>query len=489
MHSTSLANAGRLDMWSLVEAGERWNRVGISIMAGHYTRREKQRKAPGSTRRIGSLSRWSSYPRILARERTGMLDIRRIREEREDIEAKLRSRDASIDLGEVVDLDEERCRTIAEVEELKAERNRGSEEVGRRKKAGEDAGDLLARLGEVSARIGELDERLRDRTARIDRILQMLPNVPHPTVPIGSKEKKVILRETGDRPSVDGVIPHLQLGEERGILDFRRAAAIAGARFPMYVGAGAALEMALLQFMFFHHVRNGYTPVWPPFLANEESFFVSSQLPKFADDVYRIEKDGLYLNPTAESILVNLHRGEVLEAADLPKRYVAYTPCFRREAGSYGEEERGLIRVHQFNKVEMFQFTRPENSYDALEELIDSASKLVEALGLHYRVALLTTEDMAQQAAKTVDLEVYLPGQGRYYEVPSCSNCEDFQARRGNIRYRPSPKEKPQFVHTLNGSGLATSRLMAAILETNQMPDGRIRVPEVLQPIVQAEAI
>jgi len=418
-----------------------------------------------------------------------MLDIRKIREEREAIEGRLKSRDPSIDLGEILELDERRRATIAEVEDLKAERNRGSEEVGRRKKAGEDAQDLLDRLSEVSSRIGELDDQLREESTRIDGLLQLLPNVPHPSIPTGAKDEKVILREWGEPPKTEGVTHHVQVGEEKGILDFPRAAAIAGARFPMYIGAGAALEMALLQFMFFHHVRNGYTPVWPPFLANAESFYVSSQLPKFADDVYRIERDDLYLNPTAESILVNLHRDEILDADQLPKRYVAYTPCFRREAGSYGEEERGLIRVHQFNKVEMFHFTQPDDSYDALDELIAGAEGVLQALGLHYRVALLTTEDMAQQAAKTVDLEVYLPGQGRYYEVSSCSNCEAFQARRGSIRYRPAPKEKPQFVHTLNGSGLATSRLMAAILENNQEPDGSVRVPEVLQSIAGVERL
>jgi seryl-tRNA synthetase len=418
-----------------------------------------------------------------------MLDMRKIREEREEIEARLRMRDPSIDLTEILELDERRRRTIAEVEELKAERNRGSEEVGRRKKAGEEPEELLARLSEISQRIGELDDRLREESTRVDRLMELLPNVPHPSVPTGAKEDKEVLRQWGERPVSDGVVPHLELGERKGILDFPRAAAIAGARFPMYVGAGAALEMALLQFMFFHHVRDGYTPVWPPFLANEESFYVSSQLPKFADDVYRIEKDDLYLNPTAESLLVNLHRDEILEADDLPKRYVAYTPCFRREAGSYGEEERGLIRVHQFNKVEMFQFTRPEDSYDALEGLIASAEGVLQALGLHYRVTLLTAQDMAQQAAKTVDLEVFLPGQGRYYEVSSCSNCEAFQSRRGNIRFRPAPKERPQFVHTLNGSGLATSRLMAAILENNQSQEGRVHVPDVLRPIMEAEWI
>ncbi|MFC2077253.1 serine--tRNA ligase [Candidatus Bipolaricaulota bacterium] len=416
-----------------------------------------------------------------------MLDIRRLREDRDGMEARLRTRDPSIDLTELLDLDERRRRTIAEVETLKAERNEGSQEVGRLKKAGENADDLLARLAEVSKRIDDLDERLRSESSRIDEILLSLPNIPDESAPTGAKENKVILREVGDKPSSDGIVPHTQLAEEKGLLDFPRAATIAGARFPMYVGLGAQLEMALIQFMFFRHVRNGYTAIWPPFLANEESFIVASQLPKFADDVYRIEKDGLYLNPTAESLLVNLHRGETVAVDDLPLRYVAYTPCFRREAGSYGEEERGLIRVHQFNKVEMFQFTTPETSPETLEALVRDAEGVLQALGLHYRVAVLSTEDMAQQAAKTIDLEVFLPGQGRYYEVSSCSNCEDFQARRGDIRYRPAPKEKPRFVHTLNGSGLATSRLMAAILENNQEDDGRVRIPEVLRPIVEAE--
>jgi seryl-tRNA synthetase len=415
-----------------------------------------------------------------------MLDIRKLREERDEVEARLRARDPTIDLARLLELDGARRRTIADVEGLKAERNTGSQEVGRRKKSGEDASALLERLGEVSARISELDGVLREQTARIDALLLDLPNVPHPSVPVGSAEKKLVLREVGERPRDEGITPHLELAESKGILDFPRAAAIAGARFPMYVGLGAQLEMALIQFMFFRHARNGYTPVWPPFLANEESFYVSSQLPKFADDVYRIEKDGLYLNPTAESLLVNLHRGEMLAAEDLPLRYVA---CFRREAGSYGEEERGLIRVHQFNKVELFQFTTPESSYEALDGLVADAEGVLQALDLHYRVVVLATEDMAQQAAKTIDLEVYLPGQGRYYEVSSCSDCEAFQARRGDIRYRPAPNEKPEFVHTLNGSGLATSRLMAAILENNQEKDGRVRIPEVLRPMTEAESL
>jgi seryl-tRNA synthetase len=419
-----------------------------------------------------------------------MLDVREIREDREGIEARLRTRDPSIDLGEIVSLDEERRRLIGEVEGLKAERNRGSQEVGRRKQAGEEAGDLLARLSEIADRISALDGELRDVEAQIEERLGLLPNLPHPSVPVGGKEANLVLSAVGEKPEPDFPIRHHQeIGEEKGILDFRRAATIAGTRFPMYVGAAARLEMALIHFMFFHHVDRGYVPVLPPFLANATSFYVSSQLPKFADDVYHIERDDLYLNPTAESLLVNLHRDEILTAEELPKSYVAYTPCFRREAGSYGEEERGLIRVHQFNKVEMFKFTTPEASYDALETLIADAESVLQALGLHYRVVLLATEDMAQQSSKTIDLEVYLPGQRRYYEVSSCSNCEAFQARRGNIRYRPAPKERPEFVHTLNGSGLATSRLMAAILENNQTEDGRVRVPEVLRGTVGAETI
>ena len=419
-----------------------------------------------------------------------MIDLRLIREQRERIEARLRMRDPSLDLSEIVSLDERRRELIAEVERFKAELNQGSQEVGRRKRDGENADDLLARLAELSDRVSALDDKLRDTQSQIDGLLALLPNVPHESVPTGSKDEYVVLKTVGEKP--DPAFPihhHLELAEAKGILDFKRAAMIAGAKFPMYVGAAARLEMALIQFMFFRHADRGYVPVLPPFMANSRSFYVSSQLPKFEDDIYRCERDDLYLSPTAESLLVNLHRDEILEADELPKQYVAYTPCFRREAGSYGEEERGLIRVHQFNKVEMFKFTTPESSYDELANLITDAEGVLQALRMHYRVVLLTTEDMSQQASKTVDLEVYLPGQGRYYEVSSCSNCEAFQARRGNIRYRPAPKEKPQFVHTLNGSGLATSRLMAAILENNQQEDGSVRIPEVLQSMVGAETL
>ncbi len=419
-----------------------------------------------------------------------MLDIHRFREDPNGIERRLQTRDPLIRIDEILALDRRRLELIGEVEALKAQRNRGSQEVARLKKAGEAAEEEIAALGRTAQRIGVLDGELKDVTERLDGLLALLPNLPHPSVPVGTKAEKVVLRSVGTPPAADVPVKHhLEIGEEKGILDFRRGALIAGARFPMYVGLGARLEMALIQFMFAHHTRNGYTPVFPPFLANAESFYVSSQLPKFAEEDYYCEKDDLYLNPTAETLLANLHRGEILAAEDLPLNYVAYTPCFRREAGTYGEDERGLIRVHQFNKVELFKFTTAESSYGELDRLIADAEGVLQALGLHYRVTLLPTQDLAQQSSKTIDLEVYLPGQGRYYEVSSCSNCEEFQARRGNTRYRPAAGEKPCYVHTLNGSGVATPRLMAAILENNQTPDGQVRIPGALQELVGAAVL
>ncbi|TSA50867.1 serine--tRNA ligase [archaeon] len=419
-----------------------------------------------------------------------MLDIHRLREDPMGIEKRLKTRDSSIELEEILTFDQKRLSLIHSIEQLKAERNRGAQEVGRCKKAGEDASELIASLSGVSNRIAEIDSELSRILSRIDHLMSLLPNVPHPTVPIGVKENKVTLRSFGKQPQFGfKVKDHLAIGEEKKILDFRRAAMIAGTRFPMYIGLGARLEMALIQFMFAHHAENGYTPVIPPFLGNSESLYVSSQLPKFADDIYHCEKDNLYLNPTAESLLANLHRGEIFDEDELPKKYVAYTTCFRREAGTYGRDERGLIRIHQFNKIEMFKFATPEQSYAELDQLVVDAEEILRKLGIHYRVALLATQDLAQQSSKTIDIEVYLSAQERYYEVSSCSNCEDFQARRGNTRYRPGAGKKPRYVHTLNGSGVATPRLMAAILENNQMPDGRIHIPEVLQEMIGEEFI
>jgi len=413
-----------------------------------------------------------------------MLDIRTIREDPEGVLVRLRRRDPEVDLSRILSLDEERRGLIRKVEDLRRLRKQGSEEVARLQKEGrrEEAQEKIAALKRLSDELKTLEEGLSRVEHALEEELLSLPNLPHDSVPTGTKEEKVLLRSWGEPPEFP--FPprhHLELAKNLGLLDMERAAKITGARFPMYTGLGARLELVLITWMFELHVReHGYTPVLPPILANRTSFVVSGQLPKFEDELYHCEKDDLYLNPTAESLLVNLHRDEILSEEELPLRYVAYTPCFRREAGSYGEEQRGLIRVHQFNKVELFHYTTPERSYQDLEELVTHAERILQLLGLHYRVMLLPTQDLAQQSAKTIDIEVWLPGQGRYYEVSSCSNCEAYQARRGKIRYRPAEGGKPEFVHTLNGSGLATSRLFAAILEQNQREDGSVVLPEVL---------
>jgi seryl-tRNA synthetase len=422
-----------------------------------------------------------------------MLDLRSIREDPEGVEAKLRRRDPTIRLAPLLELDRERRALIRRVEDLRRERKLGSEEVARLQQAGhgEEAQTRIATLKELSAELKALEERLAELEEKLHQELLKLPNLPHDSVPPGGKEEKVLLRSWGEPPRFDFEPKHhLELGKKLGILDFPRAAKLTGTRFPLYIGLGARIELALIHWMFELHVReHGYVPVLPPILANPTSFVVSGQLPKFAAELYYCPEDDLYLNPTAESLLVNLHRDESLSEEDLPLKYVAYTPCFRREAGTYGEEQRGLIRVHQFNKVELFYFTTPERSYQDLEELVGHAERVLQALGLHYRVTLLPCGDLAQQSAKTIDLEVWLPGQGRYYEVSSCSNCEAYQARRGRIRFRPRGGGKPEFVHTLNGSGLATSRLFAAILEQNQRPDGSVALPPLLAELVGTEEL
>lgn len=422
-----------------------------------------------------------------------MLDLKRIRTDPEGVLARLRLRDPTIDLDPILSLDEERRELQGRVDEIRRRQNEGSERVARLAKGG-DSPERQALLSELKS-LSEERKRLEDRLLEVERALTErlleLPNIPHDSVPPGTEEEKIVLRVGGEPPKF-GFPPknHLVLAERLGLLDMERAAKVAGARFPMYTGEGARLELALIHWMFEFHAReHGYIPVLPPILANRSSFLVSGQLPKFGDELYHCETDDLFLNPTAESLLANLHRDEMLREEDLPRRYVAYTPCFRREAGAYGEEQRGLIRMHQFNKVELFWYTTPEGSYPALEELVSHAERLLQLLGLFYRVTLLTAQDLAHQSAKTIDLEVWLPGQGQYYEVSSCSNCEDFQARRGNIRYRPADGGRPRYVHTLNGSGLATSRLFAAILEQNQREDGKVTVPPVLVPLLGREVL
>jgi seryl-tRNA synthetase len=423
-----------------------------------------------------------------------MLDIKLIRENPQEVERRLRTRDESISLGPLLKLDEERRRLIAQVEQLKAQRNQATERIAqlKREKKESEAQALIAEMGQISDTIKSLDSKLAQLEQEIQDFLARLPNLPHESVPVSSnKGDKKILREFGQKPQFSFPFKnHIELGEQLGLLDFPRAAKIAGSRFPLYRGKGALLEMALISFMMRYHTeKNGYIPIFPPFLGNPESFFAAGQLPKFADQVYFCPEDKLYLNPTAEVLLANLHRDEILDGSQLPLKYCAYTACFRREAGTYGEEEKGLIRMHQFNKVELFKFTKPEESYQELESLVEDAEDILKELNVHYRVALLPTCDLAQQSAKTIDLEVWIPSQNRYYEVSSISNCEDFQARRGNIRFRREKGSKPEYVHTLNGSGLATSRLFVAILENNQQPDGSVLIPKPLQEYVGTDRL
>ncbi len=417
-----------------------------------------------------------------------MLDLRLLRSDPEGVQGRLRRRDPTVDLAPIVALDEERRLLAGTADDLRRRQNEASERIAILSKEGRqgEVDRLREEMRAVASERKRVEVRLQEVERELDSLLLSLPNVPHDSVPDGTKEEKVILRTFGEKP-VFPFLPkhHVALAQALGLLDLERAAKVTGARFPMYTGDGARLELALLHWMMEFHVReHGYTPVLPPILANRASFVTSGQFPKFASEVYACPEDDLFLNPTAEALLVNLHRDEVLAEEDLPRKYVAYTPCFRREAGTYGEEGRGLIRVHQFNKVELFHYTTPETSYAALEEIVSHAEAILQRLGLHYRIALLPAGDLAQQSAKTIDVEVWLPGQDRYYEVSSCSNCEDYQARRGNIRYRPADGGKPRFVHTLNGSALATSRLFAAVLEQNQQADGTVVLPPLLADLL-----
>lgn len=433
-----------------------------------------------------------------------MLDIEELRENPEEIENRLKTREKDLDIGRIIELDDRRRELIGEVEELRHERNEESEKIGELKRQGEnaEAEAIIEEMSQVSDKIDDLEDELEGVKSELQDRMAELPNLPHKSVPVSdSEEDKVVLEEYGEKRDFDFEPKnHLELGERNELFHFDKASKISGARFPFYYGDGALMEMALINFMYFYQVReNGYTPVFPPYLAKSSSYYTSGQLPKFEDDLYKIDGRGereedLYLNPTSESIMVNYHRDEILSEEELPEKFVAFTTCFRREAGSYGEEERGLIRTHQFNKVELFRFTRPENSYKHLSKVIEDAESILRELGLHYRKVLLPTADLAQQSTKTVDLEVWIPTQEKYYEVSSISNCEDFQARRGNIRYRPDKdrengQPKPEYLHTLNGSGLATSRLLVSLLENNQREDGSIELPETLARHVGKEII
>ena len=382
-------------------------------------------------------------------------------------------------------LDEERRAVLVEVEDLKRRRNEASQRIGRIKQQGGDAVDEIAAVSRLKGELEGLEARLAQAEEELGRIELSLPNLPHESVPEGADESaNRVERTVGEPPRFDfEPKAHWDLGPELGILDFERGAKVAGARFTAYLGAGARLERALINFMLdLHTGTHGYTEALPPFIVNAESLVGTGQLPKFADDLFHLDGFPYYLVPTAEVPLTNLHRSEVLDEAALPIRYTAWTPCFRSEAGSYGKDVRGLIRQHQFNKVELVHFTRPDESYDALEALTGHAEEVLKRLRLPYRVVTLSTGDMGFAAAKTYDLEVWLPGQSAYREISSCSNCEDFQARRADIRYRPEGGGKPVHVHTLNGSGLAVGRTLIAVLENYQRADGSVEVPEALRP-------
>jgi seryl-tRNA synthetase len=382
-------------------------------------------------------------------------------------------------------LDTERRAELVEAEELKRRRNEASREIGKVKQQGGDASEAMAEVGRIKVRIEELEARLAAVEPELTAIEQSIPNLPHASVPVGKDESANRIEKVVGEPRTFDFEPkaHWDLGTALGILDFERGAKLTGARFTVYFGAGARLERALISFMLdLHTGRHGYTEVLPPFIVNRDSLIGTGQLPKFEQDLFHLEGYPYYLIPTAEVPVTNLHRDEILDEARLPVRYTAYTPCFRSEAGSYGKDVRGLIRQHQFNKVELVQLTTPETSYDALEELTGNAERVLELLELPYRRMTLSTGDMGFGAAKTYDLEVWLPGQGLYREISSCSNCEDFQARRANLRYRPAGGGKPRLLHTLNGSGLAVGRTLIAILENYQQADGSVVVPEALRP-------
>ncbi|HJT44700.1 MAG TPA: serine--tRNA ligase [Chthoniobacterales bacterium] len=415
-----------------------------------------------------------------------MLDIRLIREKPDFVRERVATRgdDDATKIDEVLKVDAERRRIETELQQLQADRNRLSKEIGAKKSRKEATNELENEVRKIGERIGGLEQQATGFDERQRSLLLEIPNLPNAAVPAGrDASSNKFVRESGKKPEFAGKpLDHVALGEKLGILDLERATKLSGSGFICFKGAGARLERALINFMIDLHSRDhGYAEVGPPFLVRRDCMIGTSQLPKFEEDMYKIENEELFLAPTAEVPVTNLHREEILPVADLPKKFVAYTPCFRREAGSAGRETRGIIRVHQFDKVEMVKITTADKSYDELESLVANAEKVLQLLGLHYRVIELCTGDLGFGSAKTYDIEVWSPGQNAYLEVSSCSNFEDYQARRMNLRYKDADG-KNKFAHTLNGSGLALPRLFAALIENFQQPDGSVRIPEKLQP-------
>ena len=424
-----------------------------------------------------------------------MLDIKFVRREPEKVKELLSRRDkkyaAMVD--ELLAVDSERRAIISEVEELKAKRNKYSKEIGKLFKEGkkEEAIKLKSEVEEISEKIVSLEKDLADAERRFERIILSIPNLPHAGVPVGEDEEdNVVIRYWGEKPQFCfEPLPHWDIAKELDILDFERATKLAGSRFVIYKKWGAKLERALINFMLdLHTSSHGYEEIIPPFLVNTKTMTGTGQLPKFEEDLYKIEGEDLWLIPTAEVPLTNIHAGEILSEKELPKYYTAYTPCFRKEAGAHGRDVRGIMRLHQFNKVELVKIVHPDKSYEELEKLVREAEKVLQLLGLHYRVVELCTGDLGFSAAKTYDIEVWIPSQNRYREISSCSNCEDFQARRAKIRFRDR-NGKTRLVHTLNGSGLAVGRTVIAILEQYQQEDGSVVIPEVLRDYIKIDRI
>lgn len=415
-----------------------------------------------------------------------MLDIKLVREQPQSFEKRIQSKVPDASVYPSLELDKVLREAKTEVERLKSERNRLSLEIGERKRKKEDASDLMSQVASHAEEIHRLDHEVARLEEEFNHTFSQLPNAPMEDIPLSQNPKdNVCIKEIGKKPSFNFPFKnHLELNEKLDILDFKRGAKMSGSGFPVYKGIGAQLEWALLNYMLSIHIKNGFEQWMVPHLVRPEMMYGVGQLPKFEAQLFKINDPDyhLYLIPTSEAALNSIYYDEILDFSDLPKRLTAYSPCFRREAGAAGSQERGLIRIHQFNKVELFCFTLPEESESVFEEMIRSAEEVLQGLELHYRNMLLVTGDMSFGAAKTVDIEVWLPGQDRYYEVSSVSNCTDYQARRSKIRFRRGPQEKPEFVHTLNGSGVATSRLLVALLENNQNSDGSVRIPKVLRP-------
>lgn len=420
-----------------------------------------------------------------------MHDLNFFRDNLDRFEKMARDRGIALDLDGFRALDRQRREVITATERLKAERNRASDEIARLKKAGKDASAILDQMRQVSEQIKQSDQHIAALDEQLRQFMLNVPNLPHESVPVGKgPEDNRVVRVWGEPPKFDfQPRPHWEVGERAGILDLPRAAKMAGSRFALYRGLGARLERALANFMLDVHTReHGYTEILPPFIVNTASLIAVGQLPKFAEDMFHLEGTDLWLTPTAEVELTNLYRDETLDAEALPIRVCAWTACFRSEAGAAGRETRGITRQHQFQKVELYKFTRPDQSYEELETLVRDAEVILQRLGLHYRVVLLCTADMGFASAKTYDIEVWLPSAGEFKEISSCSNCESFQARRAGIRFKPKGG-KSEYVHTLNGSGLAVGRTWLALIENYQQADGSILIPEALRPYMGAELI